>query len=434
MNDKVAFQAVKGMNDILPAQTPAWQHLEQVLKEVVTAYGYREIRFPLLEQTALFKRTIGEGTDIVEKEMYTFDDHGESLTLRPEGTAGCVRAALEHGLLHHQVQRLWYCGPMYRHEKPQKDRYRQFYQFGVEALGMAGPAVDAEHILMMARVWQALGLAEKVSLQLNSLGSAAARAQHRTALVAYFTQHQAALDEDSRRRLTINPLRILDSKNPALQQLIEHAPKIIEYLDADSQAHFENLCQLLQAAGIHYEINPRLVRGLDYYGRTVYEWVAQTGAAQNTLCAGGRYDALVEQLGGASVPAVGFAMGLERILNLLVQQQTIEASLDGYFILAGQEVMQTSLVWAEKIHTALPQFRFIMDYEGGSFKSQFKRADKSGATWALIMGENELATGKISLKSLRVDMPQQNFTLVELIEFLQSHLISRGASHGSLHN
>lgn len=413
------FQAVKGMNDLLPMQTVLWQHLEQVLVDTVIRYGYQQIRTPVLEQTALFERTIGQGTDIVEKEMYSFDDNGEDLTLRPEGTAGCVRAAIEHRLLHNQTQRLWYMGPMFRHEKPQHGRYRQFYQFGIEAIGMKGPDIDAEQILMVHRVWRTLGLANQITLQLNSLGSSSSRAIYREQLTAYFRQHFSELDADSQRRLTINPLRILDSKNPQMQHLIQQAPKLLDYIEPAAKEHFEGLRRLLDAAQISYEINPRLVRGLDYYGLTVYEWVANTGGTQNTVCAGGRYDSLVEQLGWESTPAVGFAMGLERVLGLMAENQTLP-HLDAYFILVGDEAARQGLLIAEQLRDALPHLKLLTHCEGGSFKSQFKRADKSQAQWALIIGDNELQENKIAIKNLREKSEQQLLTLDEVIHFLKT--------------
>lgn len=413
------FQAVKGMRDVLPSQISYWDFLETVMKQVAVRYGYKEIRFPILESTGLFERTIGTGTDIVEKEMYTFDDHGESLTLRPEGTAGCVRAVIENGLIHNQIQRLWYTGPMFRHEKPQKNRYRQFYHFGVEAFGMQGPDIDAEQILMAARIWYELGIKEQLSLQLNSLGSAATRAMHREKLVAYFKQHESELDQDSLRRLNINPLRILDSKNPQMQELIKHAPRIIDFMDAESRQHFDGLRRILDAANLSYSINPYLVRGLDYYCLTVYEWVApDSGSQQNTVCAGGRYDGLVSQLGGQATSAVGFAAGLERIVTLLERIYTPESKLQLYFILVGEDnVVQHGLLLAEKLRSALPNLTIMVNCGDGSFKSQFKRADKSGAKWALILGEEEFKSGKIALKNLRHEEPQQMLTIGEVVAF-----------------
>ena len=397
------IQAVRGMNDILPGDTTAWQYLEAVLREVVHAYGYREIRLPVVEKTELFKRSIGEITDIVEKEMYTFEDrNGDSLTLRPEGTAGCVRACMEHGLLYNQVQRLWYAGPMFRHERPQKGRYRQFHQIGVEAFGMASPDIDAEMIFMSARIWQRLGIGQTV-LQLNSLGTLAARASYRTALVEYLQSRADDLDEDSRRRLDGNPLRILDSKNPAMQGVIEAAPSLADYLDDESRQHFDSLCGLLDAAGIDYELNPRLVRGLDYYSKTVFEWVTDQLGAQGTICAGGRYDGLVEYLGGRPTPAFGFAIGLERLHALLLAGKTRQpqADLHFYLVLSGVQGMQRGMVYAEELRTAEPRLRVETNCGGGSFKSQFKRADRSGAAYALVIGDEEAAQQTVVIKPLR---------------------------------
>ena len=391
------------MNDILPGETSAWQYLEDTLRAVVHAYGYREIRLPLLEKTELFKRSIGEVTDIVEKEMYSFDDrNGDSLTLRPEGTASCVRACMEHGLLHNQVQRLWYAGAMFRHERPQQGRYRQFHQVGVEAFGMDGPDIDAEMIFMTARMWEKLGLQGAV-LQINSLGTLAARADYRTALVAWLREHEAALDEDSRRRLESNPLRILDSKNPEMQSLLEAAPKLPDYLDAESAAHFSALCALLDKAGLHYEVNPRLVRGLDYYSKTVFEWVTDQLGAQGTICAGGRYDGLVEFLGGKPTPAFGFALGLERLLALLEAGGVAlpESLPHVYLVLNGDRGVQDGMVFAESLRATLPGLRLLSNCGNGSFKSQFKRADKSGAAYALVMGDDEVQQGAVLLKPLR---------------------------------
>ena len=397
------------MNDILPGESSVWQYLEDTLRDVVHAYGYREIRLPLLEKTELFKRSIGEVTDIVEKEMYSFDDrNGDSLTLRPEGTASCVRACLEHGLLHNQVQRLWYAGPMFRHERPQKGRYRQFHQIGVEAFGMAGPDIDAEMIFMTARMWDKLGLHGAV-LQINSLGTPAARADYRTALVAWLRKHETALDEDSRRRLEGNPLRILDSKNPDMQALIEDAPRLPDHLDDESRTHFSALCALLDGAGLKYEVNPRLVRGLDYYSKTVFEWVTDQLGAQGTICAGGRYDGLVEYLGGKPAPAFGFALGLERLLALLeASGATLPASLPHvYLVLNGDRGVQEGMLFAEVLRTALPGLRLQSNCGNGSFKSQFKRADKSGAEYALVMGDDEAEQGTLLLKPLRSKLDQE---------------------------
>ena len=412
------------MNDILPGETSRWQYLEDTLREVAHAYGYQEIRLPVLEKTELFKRSIGEVTDIVEKEMYTFDDrNGDSLTMRPEGTASCVRACMQHGLLHNQVQRLWYAGPMFRHERPQKGRYRQFHQIGIEAFGMAGPDIDAEIIFMSARMWQRLGLQGAV-LQINSLGTVAARADYRTALVDYLRAREDGLDEDSLRRLDSNPLRILDSKNPAMQGLIEAAPRLPDYLDDESREHFAQLCALLDAAGLEYEINPRLVRGLDYYSKTVFEWVTDQLGAQGTICAGGRYDGLVEYLGGKPTPAFGFALGLERLLALL-EAGAVEMPAQQphvYLVLSGQAAVQRGMVFAEQLRDAVPGLQLQSNCGDGSFKSQFKRADKSGAQLALVMGDDEVAQGNVILKSLRDDSGQTMLAQQDVATRLQALL------------
>jgi histidyl-tRNA synthetase len=403
------IQAIRGMNDILPAESAAWQHLEEMLRNVVHAYGYREIRMPLLEKTELFKRSIGEVTDIVEKEMYTFDDrNGDSLTLRPEGTASCVRACMQHGLLHNQQQRLWYAGPMFRHERPQTGRYRQFHQVGVEAFGMTGPDIDAEMIFMTARIWERLGLSGAV-LQLNSLGTLQARAAYRDALVDYLQAHADALDDDSRRRLDSNPLRILDSKNPDMQSLLTAAPSLPDYLDDESREHFTALRGLLDAAGIRYELNPRLVRGLDYYSKTVFEWVTDQLGAQGTICAGGRYDGLVEYLGGKPVPAVGFALGLERLLGLLAAGGVDLPGNDPhvYLVMDGEQATERGMVFAEELRAALPGLRLQVNCGAGSFKSQFKRADRSGAIFALVIGDSEAAQQQVIVKPLRSDAGQE---------------------------
>ncbi|WP_283603759.1 histidine--tRNA ligase [Serratia proteamaculans] len=399
------IQAIRGMNDYLPEETALWQRIEGILKQVLSGYGYSEIRLPIVEQTPLFKRAIGEVTDVVEKEMYTFDDrNGESLTLRPEGTAGCVRAGIEHGLLYNQEQRLWYVGPMFRYERPQKGRYRQFHQLGAEVFGLQGPDIDAELILLSARWWKALGISEHVKLELNSIGSLEARANYRDALVAFLEQHQEKLDEDCKRRMYSNPLRVLDSKNPQVQALLNDAPRLSEYLDEESKAHFEGLCELLAQAGIPYTINERLVRGLDYYNRTVFEWVTTSLGAQGTVCAGGRYDGLVEQLGGRATPAVGFAMGLERLV-LLVQAVNPEfkaaATIDVYVISSGEGTQSAAMQLAERVRDAAPQLKLMTNYGGGNFKKQITRADKWGARVALILGENEVAAQQVVVKDLR---------------------------------
>lgn len=391
------------MNDILPQQSYLWQFVEDSVRGVLESYGYREIRMPILEKTELFKRSIGEVTDIVEKEMYTFEDrNGDSLTLRPEGTAGCVRACIQNSLLNSQVQRLWYAGPMFRHERPQKGRYRQFHQIGVEVFGLQGPDIDAELLMLMARLWRRLGL-QQVRLQVNSLGTPAARAAFREALVDYLQAHHARLDEDSRRRLSSNPLRILDSKNEDVQAVLAGAPLLSDFIDDESREHFAQLCALLDAAGIDYEINPRLVRGLDYYGRTVFEWVTDQLGAQGTVCAGGRYDALVEYLGGNATPAVGFAMGLERLIALLEQQQAAVPNDDPqvYIVTLGEAAQREGLLLSERLREALPRLRIVTHCGGGSFKSQFKKADRSGARYALVLGDDEVAGREAGLKPLR---------------------------------
>lgn len=412
------IRSVRGMNDILPEMTPYWQSVETSLKKVLDGYGYQEIRLPILEKTELFKRSIGEVTDIVEKEMYTFDDrNGDSLTLRPEGTAGCVRAAMEHGMFQQQ-QRLWYMGPMFRHERPQKGRYRQFHQLGVEAYGFSGPDIDAEMILLTARLWKTLGLKD-ISLQINSLGSTDARLNYRKKLVEYYQDNYSQLDEDSQRRLVSNPLRILDSKNPAMQALNDAAPKLIDYLDAESAGHFEQLCTTLRAAGIAFEINPRLVRGLDYYGKTVFEWVTDQLGAQGTVCAGGRYDGLIEQLGGKESTAIGFAIGLERLIALLEAGGALPETVspDVYLVAVGEAAAAQSLLLAESLRDQLPQLRLISHCGGGSFKSQFKRADRSGARWTLILGEEEMAQQIIGVKTMATG-EQQTLPWSELATFL----------------
>lgn len=416
------YQAIRGMNDIVPEQTPIWQWIETQLKSLAEDYGYREIRFPIVEELALFKRTIGEVTDIVEKEMYAFADrNGDWLALRPEGTAGCVRAGIEQGLLYNQQQKLWYIGPMFRHERPQKGRYRQFHQFGLEAFGYAGPDVDAELILLTARFWQALQL-NNLQLQINSLGSSEARAAYRAELVKYYSKHHELLDEDSQRRLHTNPLRILDSKNPALQALNAQAPKLIDHLDEESRLHFQQLCQLLDSLGISYVVNPRLVRGLDYYNKTVFEWVTTELGAQGTVCAGGRYDGLVEQLGGKATPAIGMALGLERLVSLIEQQGNYPGAQAPalYIVMAGDAATAAGLTLAETIRAALPQIKVACNLGGGNFKNQLKRADKSGAEYALILGDDEVQQGTVVVKPLRQsESPQQILKQQQLIEFLR---------------
>ena len=418
------YQAVRGMNDILPEETPSWQALEYQLSGILSQYGYQEIRFPVVESAQLFLRSVGQATDIVEKEMYVFDDHGEQLCLRPEGTAGCVRAGVEHGLLHNQVQRLWYMGPMFRHERPQKGRYRQFYQLGVEAYGMNGPDIDVEILLLCARMWRRLGIESALRLEINTLGNDHERAAYRTALIQYFEQHSALLDADTKRRLYTNPLRILDSKNPAMQDVIATVPVIQDYLEAESQAHFSRLCDGLSAAGIAYHINPRLVRGIDYYNRTVFEWVTDTLGAQGTVCAGGHYDGLVAEIGGKATPAIGFAMGLERLLEVVQAVSPAQLSrpqpLKIYLVSHGEQAWAQANHLAEQIRDSMPAAAVTVDCVGASMKSQFKRADKSGADYALVIGEAELAQHSVTIKALKTDMAQQQCARDAVITWLQS--------------
>ena len=420
-----SIQAIRGMNDILPEQTPAWQYVENTFRQLMQSYGYQEIRMPIVESTGLFKRSIGEVTDIVEKEMYTFEDrNGDSLTLRPEGTACCVRASMQHGLLHNQTQRLWYTGPMFRHERPQKGRYRQFHQFGVETFGLPGPDIDAELILMSNRLWGLLGMSDDVTLELNSLGSSEARQNYREVLVEYFQAHASSLDEDSQRRLKSNPLRILDSKNPEMQKLNENAPKLIDHLDDESKQEFEALCQVLEAAGVNYKINPRLVRGLDYYSKTVFEWVTDKLGAQGTVCAGGRFDGLVEQLGGKATPAIGFALGLERLIELIELPDDVqrENNLDAYFVLMGDKASAKGMVLAEKWRNEMPNLKLQVNCGGGSMKRQMKKADKSGADFAFILGDDELEKNVVTLKYLREKKEQQTIELINIAKFLQQKI------------
>ena len=417
------LRAIRGMPDILPAQTPAWQYLERCVSELLGGYAYQEIRLPLLEPTELFARSIGEVTDIVEKEMYSFADrNGEGMTLRPEGTASCVRAVLQHGLLQQLPQRLWYMGPMFRYERPQMGRQRQFHQVGVETFGLEGPDIEAEHLLMTARLWRRLGVADRVRLEINSLGSSASRAAYRSALVAWLSAREAELDEDSRRRLGSNPLRILDSKNPATQALLLEAPRLVDHLDPESEAHFAELRALLDAAGLAYTINSSLVRGLDYYGRTVYEWVTESLGAQGTVCAGGRYDGLVAELGGPATPGVGFAMGIERLL-LLMQAVGAPSGPDNlphaYWVVADPSAPRLVLALGEQLRDALPGLRLQLNCGGGSMKSQMKRADRSGAALALIVGSDEVAAGEVSVRELRIEgAAQQRVGLTALQGFM----------------
>ncbi|GAA0831967.1 MAG: histidine--tRNA ligase [Marinomonas sp.] len=400
------IQAIRGMNDILPGQSSVWQYLESTVADVVKSYGYQQIRFPIVENTDLFKRGVGETTDIVEKEMYTFEDrNGESLTLRPEGTASCVRAADQAGLLFNQVQRLWYTGPMFRYERPQKGRYRQFHQIGVEAFGMASADVDAELIVLSARLWKKLGLLEHVELQLNTIGLASEREAYKAALVDYLTEFKDQLDEDSQRRLTTNPLRILDSKDEATQAVLNNAPSLRDFIGEESQAHFERLQAILTANGVPFVINHRLVRGLDYYGKTVFEWVTAHLGAQATVCAGGRYDGLVEQLGGKATPAVGFAMGIERLVLLLETLELIpeeaKASTDVFVVSLGEDAEITSSVLAETLRSELAGVTVLRHCGGGNFKNQMKKANNSGARLTLILGQEEVEQGICQVKDMQ---------------------------------
>jgi histidyl-tRNA synthetase len=413
------LQSVRGMNDLLPEAAATWRRFEALVGDWLRRYGYREIRTPILEHTALFKRAIGEVTDIVEKEMYTFVDelNGESLTLRPEGTASVVRAVIQHNLLYDGPKRLWYAGPMFRHERPQKGRYRQFHQFGVEALGFAGPDVDAELILMGVDLWRSLGIAPR--LQLNTLGDVESRRRHRAKLVAYFEAHRDRLDEDAQRRLHSNPLRILDSKNPAMQPLIEAAPRLMDELDGEALAHFEALQRILRQNRVPFAINPRLVRGLDYYNRTVFEWVTDKLGAQGTICAGGRYDGLVEQLGGKPAPAAGFALGIERVLALVDAEghRFAPEVPDVYLVHAGEAAAE----WAWQVARAMREggLAAVLHCGGGSFKSQMKKADASGARFAVIIGDDEAAARRVSLKPLREAAEQTRVGVAEALDFLK---------------
>lgn len=406
------------MNDCLPTQSPLWQKLENTVKNVISAYGYNEVRMPIVEETNLFSRAVGEETDVVSKEMYTFDDrNGDSLTLRPEGTAGCVRSCIQNSLINRDEQRLWYMGPMFRHERPQKGRYRQFHQCGVEVFGLNGPDVDAELIMMTARLWRELGINEHVRLELNSIGSQEDRADYRTALVAFLEQHIDVLDEDCKRRMHTNPLRVLDTKNPDVQAILGDAPRLSDYLGEESKAHFAGLCELLGAAGIKYTVNERLVRGLDYYNRTVFEWITESLGAQGTVCGGGRYDGLVEQLGGKPTPAVGFAMGLERLVLMLetLELTDVRRSVDVYVVTAGEGTMMAGMKLAEQLRESVPGVRVMNHFGGGNFKKQFKRADKVGAVVALVLGENEVADNTVVLKDL-AGGEQETYNQAEVAE------------------
>lgn len=418
------IQAIRGMNDCLPSQTGLWQFVEATIRQVVASYGYQEIRTPIVESTDLFKRSIGEVTDIVEKEMYTFADRNEdSLTLRPEGTASVVRAGNEHGLLYNQQQRLWYMGQMFRHERPQKGRYRQFHQFGIEAFGLAGPDIDAEVIALSARLWKKFGIADSVTLEINSLGSNQARAAYKEQLVSFLTERKSELDEDSLRRLETNPLRVLDSKNPQVQNAVKDAPKLIDCLDDESEKHFTGLCERLDNLGIKYRVNPSLVRGLDYYNRTVFEWVTESLGAQGTVCAGGRYDGLVEQLGGKATQGVGFAIGLERLvlmLQTLELDQNLAPAVDVYVTAMDDSVEFYSRQIAEQLRDTVPSIRVMSHCGGGNFKKQMKRADQSGASIALIIGQDEQASQQVAVKFLREQNPQVTVAINELTNFMHT--------------
>jgi histidyl-tRNA synthetase len=427
------LQAIRGMNDILPADAELWEQFEETIRDWLRAYGYRPIRMPLVEPTPLFARAIGEVTDIVEKEMYSFEDslNGEKLTLRPEGTASCVRAVLQHNMLYDGPKRLWYMGPMFRHERPQKGRYRQFHQVGVEALGFTGPDIDAEQIAMCARLWDDLGL-EGIRLEINSLGQSEERARHRADLIAYFEQHQDQLDAEAKRRLHSNPLRILDTKNPAMQALVEAAPKLMDFLGDESLAHFNGVQQTLKDLAIPYRINPRLVRGLDYYNLTVFEWVSDDLGAQGTVCAGGRYDGLVAQLGGKPAPACGFAMGIERLLALWQDQgyKHETPAPDAYFVHQGAAAGRFAFRVAEALRSA--GFAIHLHCGGGSFKSQMKKADASGAPVALIVGDDEAAENAVTVKELRADAEQQRIGFDQLADHLGDIIFSMEDDDGSL--
>ena len=418
------IQAIRGMNDCSPTESPLWQWIEAKVRHVLASYGYSEVRMPIVESTPLFARAIGEVTDVVSKEMYTFWDNDEQLTLRPEGTAGCVRAAIERGWIYNNEQRLWYMGPMFRHERPQKGRYRQFHQAGVEVFGIANPEIDAELIILTARLWKELGIDQHVSLQLNSIGSLEARANYRSALVAFLENHQDLMSDEEKERLVKNPLRILDTKNEVLQEVLNGAPKLLDYLDDESHEHFNQLCSLLDAMGVKYEINPKLVRGLDYYNKTVFEWITSALGAQGTVCGGGRYDGLVEQLGGHATQGVGFAMGLERLV-LLVQEVnkeiTLPQAVDLYLVYAGEGTTLNAFQIAEQIRTELPQVRVMTHCSGGKFQKQFKRADKIEAKYALVIGESEVQAKTVVVKDLRNGAEQITLSQADLVATLKTY-------------
>ena len=424
------IQPIRGMNDILPAEVGAWQHLESSVRDVVAAYGYEEMRVPIVEHTALFRRSIGEFTDVVSKEMYSFESlGGENLTLRPEATAGMARAVISNRMLRGQRHKLWCMGPMFRYETPQAGRYRQFHQVDLEAVGYAGPDVDAELIALTAHLWRTLGI-QRVRLQINSLGTPESRRAYRELLVEYFRGHESRLDADSRRRLEGNPLRILDSKNPDMQELVAGAPLLTEHLDQESREHFEALCGMLRGIGVEYEVNPRLVRGLDYYSRTVFEWINESSGAQNAVCSGGRYDGLIAQLGGEPTPAIGFAMGMERVVALLMQagQLPAPAKPDVYVVLNGERASAMGLALVERLRSELPRRRFEMNLGGGNFKTQFRRADRSAAPLALIVGDDELARGVVGMKPLRQETGQTECPIEQLAQGIEAALASLGCA------
>lgn len=418
------LQSVRGMRDILPDQSSSWQYIENIARDLFNNYGYKELRTPIIESTDLFKRSIGDATDIVEKEMYTFEDrNGDSLTLRPEGTAGCVRAGMQHGLFHNQQQRIWYIGPMFRHERPQKGRYRGFYQAGIETYGIESPDIDAEVIAIAARFWKMLGF-KNVRLEINSLGSNEARQAYRDVLIEYFSTSEDRLDEDSKRRLHKNPLRILDTKNPKMKDLVANAPDLLDYLDTESKEHFEGLKQRLEKMNIDYQVNSRLVRGIDYYNRTVFEWITDDLGSQGTICAGGRYDGLVKQLGGKATPACGFGIGIDR-LQLLVEEQGLDQSNNkphAYFVLSGEQAEVSGLALAERLRDTHPKLRLLVNGGSGSFKSQLKRANNSEADYAFILGDNEVEEKMITIKPLREQSDQQTIPQISLDEFINNHI------------
>jgi len=420
------IQAIRGMNDCLPEQTPVWQKVESILRDTVAAYGYSEIRMPIVESTNLFKRAIGEVTDVVEKEMYTFDDrNGDSLTLRPEGTASTVRAGIQNGLLYNQERRMWYIGPMFRHERPQKGRYRQFHQFGVEIFGLKGADTDAEVILLTARLWKLLGIEQHVTLQLNSLGSSEERSAHKEALISFLEGFKDQLDEESQRRMYTNPLRVLDSKNQNVQALLTDAPSLADYYGEETKAHFSGLCNMLDSAGVKYQVNDRLVRGLDYYNYTVFEWVTESLGAQGTVCGGGRYDGLVEQLGGKATPAVGFALGIERLVLLLETLELttdIAGAVDVYIAALGEGADVHGMLLAEQLRDQMPNVKFMMHNGGGNFKKQLKRADQNGAKVALILGGDEIENKQVTVKDLTGKTDQQTIAVTELVNQLTTLL------------